>query len=219
MNIGSYGYDIDKAFKEARDSFRQSQSVLDLAIIHQQRDESGSINVSDVTKFENIARVKKATEDLRNNYTKAWEGFDRKCAELRKDLEKKLSEHYCAKPEDLDTNALELLKSGAMSVDDFHHFEKKYANNHTMLKLLSGYAKQQAEGMEDKVGRIRLSDLAKRCAESGTAELRAFDELVFTAHYCSGRGSVGNPRPFNASTAHEMMGHWENQYEGIMKKL
>lgn len=216
MSFRNYSDDIDKAFKEARDSFYNSQHELDLAIISKQRGERG--NESEAVKLEDIARVRRATEDLRTNYTKVWEDFDRKCAELRKDLEQKLSAHYCAKPEDVDTNALELLKSGSMSVDDFHHFEKKYANNHTMLKLLSGYAKQHAEGMEDKVGRIRLSDLAKRCSNSGTAELNAFDNLVLVARYCSGRGG-SQRRAFEADAARSMMSEWEKLSEAPMQKL
>ena len=216
MSFGNYSDGIDKAFKEARDSFYNSQHELDLAIISKQRGERG--NESEAVKLEDIARVRRATEDLRTNYTKVWEDFDRKCAELRKDLEQKLSAHYCAKPEDVDTNALELLKSGSMSVDDFHHFEKKYANNHTMLKLLSGYAKQHAEGMEDKVGRIRLGELAKRCSNSGTAELNAFDNLVLVARYCSGRG--GSQRhSFEADAARSMMSEWEKLSEAPMQKL
>ena len=118
----------------------------------------------------------------------------------------------------MDTNALELLKSGAMSVDDFRHFEKKYANNHTMLKLLSGYAKQHAEGLEDKVGRLRLGELAKRCSNSGTAELNAFDDLVLVARYCSGRG--GSQRhAFEADAARSMMSEWEKLSEAPMQKL
>lgn len=216
MSFGNYSDGIDKAFKEARDSFYNSQHELDLAIISKQRGERG--NESEAVKLEDIARVRRATEALRTNYTKVWEDFDRKCAELRKDLEQKLSAHYCAKPEDVDTNALELLKSGSMSVDDFHHFEKKYANNHTMLKLLSGYAKQHAEGMEDKVGRIRLGELAKRCSNSGTAELNAFDNLVLVARYCSGRG--GSQRhAFEADAARSMMSEWEKLSEAPMQKL
>lgn len=216
MSFGNYSDGIDKAFKEARDSFYNSQHELDLAIISKQRGERG--NESEAVKLEDIARVRRATEALRTNYTKVWEDFDRKCAELRKDLEQKLSAHYCAKPEDVDTNALELLKSGSMSVDDFHHFEKKYANNHTMLKLLSGYAKQHAEGMEDKVGRIRLIDLAKRCSNSGTAELNAFDNLVLVARYCSGRGG-SQRRAFEADAARSMMSEWEKLSEAPMQKL
>lgn len=216
MSFRNYSDDIDKAFKEARDSFYNSQHELDLAIISKQRGERG--NESEAVKLEDIARVRRATEALRTNYTKVWEDFDRKCAELRKDLEQKLSAHYCAKPEDVDTNALELLKSGSMSVDDFHHFEKKYANNHTMLKLLSGYAKQHAEGMEDKVGRIRLIDLAKRCSNSGTAELNAFDNLVLVARYCSGRGG-SQRRAFEADAARSMMSEWEKLSEAPMQKL
>ena len=216
MSFGNYSDGIDKAFKEARDSFYKSQHELDLAIISKQRGERG--NESEAVKLEDIARVRRATEALRTNYTKVWEDFDRKCAELRKDLEQKLSAHYCAKPEDVDTNALELLKSGSMSVDDFHHFEKKYANNHTMLKLLSGYAKQHAEGMEDKVGRIRLGELAKRCSNSGTAELNAFDNLVLVARYCSGRGG-SQKRAFEADAARSMMSEWEKLSEAPMQKL
>ena len=216
MSFENYSDGIDKAFKEARDSFYKSQHELDLAIISKQRGERG--NESEAVKLEDIARVRRATEALRTNYAKVWEDFDRKCAELRKDLEQKLSAHYCAKPEDVDTNALELLKSGSMSVDDFHHFEKKYANNHTMLKLLSGYAKQHAEGMEDKVGRIRLGELAKRCSNSGTAELNAFDNLVLVARYCSGRG--GSQRhAFEADAARSMMSEWEKLSEAPMQKL
>lgn len=216
MSFRNYSDDIDKAFKEARDSFYNSQHELDLAIISKQRGERG--NESEAVKLEDIARVRRATEALRTNYTKVWEDFDRKCAELRKDLEQKLSAHYCAKPEDVDTNALELLKSGSMSVDDFHHFEKKYANNHTMLKLLSGYAKQHAEGMDDKVGRLRLSELAKRCSNSGTAELNAFDNLVLVARYCSGRGG-SQRRAFEADAARSMMSEWEKLSEATMQKL
>ena len=78
-----------------------------------------------------------------------------KCKELRKGLEKAVQKDGLANPEAIDANALELLKSGVLTVEDYSAFSEKYSGNSTMLKLVAKYALEASEKRTMSKTRLR----------------------------------------------------------------
>lgn len=105
---------------------------------------------------------------------------------LRGDLEAAVNAAYQVQPNQIDANALELLKSGIMTADEYKTMlEKAVSNgNATMVRLIGKYADSAAASVTGEKGfddsgatALRyVSDLAKGC--NGSAVLEKFDFMV-----------------------------------------
>ena len=117
-----------------------------------------------------------------------------------------------ADPSAIDSNAVELMKTGVLSVDDYFGFADRYDGNPTMLKLIGHYAKEAADGTDDRKDRVALTVLAQDCAKGTGKTLKAWDSMMTAANYCSGRGGRGNRRTTPGVTL--SMGEWWEQLSG-----
>ena len=75
-------------------------------------------------------------------------------AALRKELVAELDDHYAADPAALDSNTLELLKSGVLKANEYAKLMDKAqaAGNHTMARMIGKYAADAAEEGGNKYG-------------------------------------------------------------------
>ena len=80
-------------------------------------------------------------------------------------------------PLTMDSNALELLKSGVLTSDDYAAFMEKYDSNPTMLKLLAHYAAEAAKATETTLCSLSCSLLGKALLQTSKAKL--IIELTF----------------------------------------
>ena len=73
---------------------------------------------------------------------------------LREELQREIEADYRVKPEQIDTNALELLKSGIMSADEYAAMLQNAAanNNYTMARLVGKYADDAAAEVAKRYG-------------------------------------------------------------------
>ena len=127
-------------------------------------------------------------------------------------MEKEVQTSNLADPSAIDSNAVELMKTGVLTVDDYFGFADRFSENPTMLKLVGYYAKEAADGTDDRKDRVALTVLAQDCAKGTGKTLKAWDDLMTTVNYCSGRGGTGNKRQTPGVVV--SMGEWWDQLSG-----
>lgn len=129
-----------------------------------------------------------AEKGLRDTRNSVWAAYDAQVQAIRRDLEQDVRTSYAASPDAIDTNTIELLKSGVMGADDYYSLVDKFDNNQTMLRLIAKYAKEAAaEANKDSQTRMALNVLCSEIGDGKNKTMRAFDDLCQMSKYCSGR--------------------------------
>lgn len=208
----TYARQLDAAFRSARDEYAAAYDNLvqarradtdakawrpnDTAEDKQLRTATAALNLS------------KAEAEFKIADGRIWSEFDMKCKELRKELEKDVQKNSLANPDAIDANALELLKSGALTVEDYYSFAERYESNATMLRVISKYALDASENADDAKSAAALRILSDNCKTGMGTVLRAWNELEGLAGYCSGRGGSRNA-PTSPDFAISMGKWWE----------
>lgn len=202
-----FAKDLDAAFKAARTEYTTAYNAVESA--RQAANEAGA----DALKKQIAAlQLQEAEETMRKESARIWSEFDAKAAELCHTLEKEVQTNSLVDPAAIDSNAVELMKTGVLSVDDYFGFADRYDGNPTMLKLIGHYAKEAADSADDRKDKYALTVLAQDCAKGTGRTLKAFDKLLAAANYCSGRGGSGNRRTTPGVTL--SMGEWWEQLVG-----
>ena len=211
-----YAKQLDAAFRTARDEYAKSYAELQAA--QQANEDAGAWRPDDdaANKQLRVAttalELNKAEAAFKITETKVWPEFDAKCKELRKELEKDVQKNSLANPDAIDANALELLKSGALTVEDYYSFAERYESNATMLRVISKYALDASENTDDNKDALALRILSDNCKTGMGTVLRAWNELEGVASYCSGRG--GGSRAAIDPTHIISMGKWWEELAG-----
>lgn len=211
-----YAKQLDAAFRTARDEYAKSYAELQAA--QQANEDAGAWRPDDdaANKQLRVAttalELNKAEAAFKITETKVWPEFDMKCKELRKELEKDVQKNSLANPDAIDANALELLKSGALTVEDYYSFAERYESNATMLRVISKYALDASENADDTKDAVALRILSDNCKTGMGTVLRAWNELEGVASYCSGRG--GSSRAAIDPTHIISMGKWWEELAG-----
>lgn len=212
----TYARQLDAAFKTARDEYAEAYSSLEQA--RQADTDAKAWRPNDTAEDKQLRtsttalRLSEADAEFKIADRRIWPEFDAKCKELRRELEKDVQKSSLANPDAIDANALELLKSGALTVEDYYSFAERYESNATMLRVISKYALDASENADDTKDAVALRILSDNCKNGAGAVLRAWNELEGLASYCSGRG--GNR---NAATSPDMavsMGKWWEELAG-----
>lgn len=211
-----YAKQLDAAFRTARDEYAKSYAELQAA--QQANEDAGAWRPDDdaANKQLRVAttalELNKAEAAFKITETKVWPEFDTKCKELRKELEKDVQKDGLANPDAIDANALELLKSGVLTVNDYYSFAERYESNATMLRVISKYALDASENADDTKDAVALRILSDNCKTCMGTVLRAWNELEGVASYCSGRG--GSSRTAIDPTHIISMGKWWEELAG-----
>ena len=203
----SYAQRLDIAFKAARDEYAAAYNAVEQARKAMQDAGPDALKRQIAT-----LQLQEAENSLRKEAARIWTEFDAKAADLRRALEKEVQTSNLADPSAIDSNAVELLKTGVLTVDDYFSFADRYSENPTMLKLIGYYAKEAADGTDDRKDRVALTVLAQDCAKGTGKTLKAWDDLMTTVNYCSGRGGSGSRRQTPGVVAH--MGEWWDELSG-----
>ena len=202
-----FAKDLDTAFKEAREKYTAAYNAVE-----QVRKAMQDAGTDAIKKQIATLQLQDAETNLRKEAVRIWAEFDAKAADLRRALEKEVQTSNLADPSAIDNNALELMKTGILTVDDYFGFADRYDGNPTMLKLIGYYAKEAADSTDDRKDRVALTVLAQDCAKGTGKTLKAWDSLMTAANYCSGRGGSGNRRTTPGLTL--SMGEWWEQLSG-----
>lgn len=179
-----YAKDLDAALKAARQEYMDAWDKLQKTEAY-----SKAAFSSDMERQKAKLKHQEAELAFKDADSRIWAEFNRKRAELRAALETEVRSGAVAVPDAVDTNGLELMKSGVLSADDYYSIAEKYEDNPTMLKLVAKYAKESADDMESTQAKERgaLYHLASVCSQGQSRTMRAWDELSKIADYCSGQ--------------------------------
>lgn len=208
-----YAKRLDTAFKTAREEYKEAWNKLQAA---QKANTDAQAWRAETYRGENDLRRQRARAQLleaehtfKAAESRVWAEFDRQKEEIRRDLESEVRATSTVDPDAIDTNALELLKSGILTADDIFSMVDKYDSNITMLRLISKTAKELADDKStDTATRGQLYMLCSRIRNGRNSTMRNFDDLVEISNYCSGRGGGGLHRATPAHTT-AMSEKWE----------
>lgn len=105
--------------------------------------------------------------------------FAERCAAVRSNCRKVFKTKYGISPAAVDSKAIAVISSGALSLDEMKDLADSFANNRTMLRLLAHEAVAQGErnGDED----VRLYGVALDSSTRTTPHLDIFDGFVTLA--------------------------------------
>lgn len=209
-----YAQRLDTAFKTAREEYMEAWNQLQAA---QKANTDAQAWRAETYRGENDLRRQRAKAELleaehtfKATESRVWAEFDRQKDAIRRDLESEVRATSTVDPDAIDTNALELLKSGILTADDIFSMVNKYDSNLTMLRLISKTAKELADDKQHTDAKTRglLYTLCNQIGNGKNSTMRNFDDLVEISNYCSGRGGGGTQRTTPAHTV-AMAGKWE----------
>ena len=203
----SYARNLDAAFRAARDEYTAVYNELTKA-----KENASAAGLDAVKQQIATLQLQEAEKKMRQEAARIWAEFDAKAADLRRALEKEVQTSNLADPSAIDSNAVELMKTGVLTVDDYFSFADRYSENSTMLKLIGHYAKEAADSADDRKDKVALTVLAQDCAKGTGKTLKAWDSMMTAANYCSGRGGSGNRRITPGVTL--SMGEWWERLSG-----
>lgn len=202
-----FAQDLNAAFKAARDEYAAAYNAVEQARKAMQDAGPDALKRQIAT-----LQLQEAETKMRQEAARIWTEFDAKAAELRGALEKEVQTSNLADPSAIDSNAVELMKTGVLTVDDYFSFADRYSENSTMLKLIGHFAREAADSADDRKDKAALTVLAQDCAKGTGKTLKAWDSMMTAANYCSGRGGSGNRRTTPGVTL--SMGEWWEQLSG-----
>lgn len=191
-----FAQDLQAAFIKARDEYIAAVDELEAA--KKAKEEAGRWRTERYAG-ENAARKARADaewlaaqQEFKAFNSRAWEELDAKRAELRAALKAEVDADTVFRPEDVDANAVKLMESGAMTTTDFYSFQKQFADNGTMTRLIAKYAKDYMDEMTDTgastlATRGALQRLVDECANGGDQVMQSWDGLSKVVEYCTGR--------------------------------
>ena len=128
---------------------------------------------------------------------------------MRSELAAAINDAYSVDPAKLDSNTLELLKSGILNGSEYAKLlnEAKAANNPTMVRMIGKYAADAAAARGEKYGQNDEQARAMRLTEyesrnfTGGDRLEAFDNMVELYHRCTNNpGMIDHWDEFTADT-------------------
>ena len=202
-----FAKELDAAFRTARSEYAAVYEELTKA-----KENASAAGLDAVKRQIATLQLQEAEKKMRQETERIWSVFDAKAAELRSALEKEVQTSNLADPSAIDSNAVELMKTGVLTVDDYFGFADRYDANPTMLKLIGHYAKEAADSADDRKDKVALTVLAQDCAKGTGKTLKAWDSMMTAANYCSGRGGNGQRRDSPGVTL--SMGEWWEQLSG-----
>ena len=211
-----YARKLDTAFKEARSEYNTAFRALQEA--QQANRDANAWKPGDSAEEKQVRTTRAAlklhdAEAIFNEVSaRVWDNFKATRRTIRAELEQAVRAANIANPDAIDNNALELMKTGILTVDDYFGFADRYDKNPTMLKLIGHYAKEAADNADSTKDRVALFCLARDCARGMGTTLRAWDKIIGVANYCSGRGGNGQRRDSPGVTL--SMGEWWEQLSG-----
>lgn len=203
--FNSYAKRLNDAAKTAFEKYQKAEKVY-LAAQDRRRNLPWNATRDDKTVAD--AAIIQAEEAL-NAAKGAFTAARQEMANIRGELANDLKKAYTANPEDIDSNTMELLKSGILSPDEYVALANRAISNgnNTMLRIIGNHAEKVADGLRDdqKATETRgaLYAISSRAKDStGSAELEAYDSLVSTFDRCS-----NNPA---------MINHWDGLTQTVV---
>lgn len=186
--FSKYGIRVDQIAREAFSAYRKAENALKDAEA-KRKEYPVRYGVVSTEYAAKAARAEADYQEARGAVETARRALTEKAREfstIRKELSEAVGAEYAASPESIDSNALELLKSGIFDSTDMTRMYNKYVadGNYTMARLVSKYAGDAAEqrmndgyhGNDKECQTLRyLSTLGNQ--HKGSSHVESFDAL------------------------------------------
>lgn len=195
-----YAESLDTAFKAAREKYLDAYNAVKDA---EKKVEDAKTETdkrfrgeADLLREERATALHRAEAAFRILEGNVWPAFDTVRDELTQKLRAEVRADGIAVPEDLDANAMTLLQSGILRVDELEALAERYADNYTMSRIIGQHAKTAAAEERDFEKRQRLTAISRSADDGLDGVLEAWNGLLNACRTCSGRGygeKKGNP--------------------------
>lgn len=191
-NYNNLAQELDRAYKAARDEYAAGYQKMQLAketlTDKKAAFKNGKASELDVNRA--TLAAKEAETEFNEISARVWKDFKRHRDDLRDNLERNITANTTARPEDVDSNALELMKSGVLTPSDYVAFANKYDGNQTMLNLIGRYAKEAADATTG-ADATTLRGVVVACQNPKTAILQKWDDIAEAQNrFCGDRDNV-----------------------------
>ena len=180
-----YARKLDTVFKEARSEYNTAFRALQEA--QQASRDANAWKPGDSAEEKQVRTTRAALKlhDAEATFNEAsarvWDNFKATRRTIRAELEQAVRTADIVNPDAINSNALELMKSGVMTSDDYAAFVKKYGNNPTMLRLISHYSAAAAKAQDGSSEAAALNAISNVCQSWKDEILQKFDDL---SDYC-----------------------------------
>lgn len=174
-----FAKELDAAFRTARSEYAAVYDELTKA-----KESASAAGLDAVKKQIATLQLQEAEKKMRQETARIWAEFDAKAAELRRALEKEVQTSHLADPSAIDSNAVELMKTGVLSPADYSAFMERFDSNHTMLKLVGHYAAEAAKTTDSRREATALNAIALDCQSGEGAVMRAWDGISAISDSC-----------------------------------
>lgn len=215
---------LNDIYTESRATYSELAAKLSKAKANM---ESAQQDTKDPNKSQTMAEAKYivakgeyqiAEDEARRGYSEMIENHNKNTAELRKEFNEFLDDHYSASPDKLDTATMQLLNSGICTPVELARLVDRHQGNPTMLRIVGEYARKLREdnrismSNENQAICVNVAN-AGYTAKDGSRELAIFDSAVSAANYGLGKDYD------HATRMHGHMGGWFEDFKQNMNNL
>lgn len=200
-----YARRLDKAFRDVVQEYNDLAATVAAAEQEVSRYSVVCDSVDAAMKAAAIAKLKAAKENLRCKSRKILEQFCTDADSLTMELKAVADDENCVNPKDVDSNAIELLKSGVMNGSDYAAMVKRYSGNRTMSRLIATYADEARKAAKNPVERQKISVAMVDAQKENVSVVDKFETLAYTAKtYC------GRNNPASVNYVQAMQNQWND---------
>ena len=175
--LSTYLKMLRNTYTEAR---REYTRLQDLLISEKKEWEAADRNrhLNNSGKRAAWERMDQNTGNIRKELRALIDNTNQKFAEIRDWVEKDFHSVYGMVPEKIDSNGMELLRSGLLTEKELAHLVERYSNenNGTMIRMVG---KAIDDRLQNDAHNPALHELAGRIKAIGTPHLEAVDAYTF----------------------------------------
>lgn len=158
----------------------------------------------DLQKQAAAAEYQEAQRAFKSESRSICERYSAAVDQLMSRFREAVEKEFSVRPEFIDQNAMELLKSGIMGVADYESMLSRYSDNPTMLRLIGKYANEEAE-KSDTADRQSFRAIAINAGtEQGGKTVAAFEDMAGAS-----KGYFGCYLPSDGDYVQRMQSQWD----------
>ena len=191
-----YARKLDTAFKEARSEYNTAFRALQEA--QQASRDANAWKPGDSAEEEQIRTTRAALKQ---------HDFKASRRTIRAELDQAVRAANIANPDAIDNNALELMKTGVLSLADYSAFMERFDSNHTMLKLVGHYAAEAAKTTDSRREAAALNAFLLDAQSGEGACMRALVSISAISDIC---GDVDGYRRKSPGVIVSMSEKWDD---------
>lgn len=191
--FNNYARKVDELARKAFAEYAEAKTTLEKAEAAQKEFPQ---RIGRTMSVEQEARRSRAHADYleaqekMNQVKRDMDAYTDTVAAIRRELAQQIDAFFVVEPAQVDTAALELLKSGICGASDYEKLMNDAVKNSnaTMIRLIASYVAKAADGLKEKDGRIsydlrdefsRLNAVGQQgAAYTSRAKLQEFDALA-----------------------------------------